>query len=302
MMQLRLKLVFLIIGFACLAAEPARADPPFSGTIFLDPDIITAADPTTFQHSADAGQGYRRMFDRRENNRIHLNAFLFDASYSDGLSIEVQVNPEFGDQAAARAEAVKYAAVIGRLPTCLRAEVRTVWIHKGTRPFGGGNNNLLIHTGQADRYAASGILEETLAHEAAHTSLDRTHAAAPGWLAAQDTDAEFISTYARNHPGREDIAESFLPYLAVSHRSDRISQALANTIAQTIPNRIAYFDGLELDMNPIVLPELPVVTGLTDDSTSRTTSMKSTSRTAASFLSTAGSLIWSVGSPIEVER
>ena len=242
------------------------------------------------------------MFDRRVNNRIHLNAFLFDASYSDGLSIEVQVNPEFGDQAAARAEAVKYAAVIGRLPTCLRAEVRTVWIHKGTRPFGGGNNNLLIHTGQADRYAASGILEETLVHEATHTSLDRTHAAAPGWLAAQAADGEFISTYALNHPGREDIAESFLPYLAVRHRSDRISPSLANTIAQTIPNRIAYFDGLDLDMNPIVLPELPTVTGFTYDPASGTTSMTWTSRPATSLLSAAGSLIWSVGSPIEVER
>jgi hypothetical protein len=223
------------------------------------------------------------MFDRRVNNWVYLNAFLFDAIYTDGLGIEVQVNPEFGDQSTARAEAAKYAPVIGRLPTCLRAEVQTVWIHKGTQPFGGGNNNLLIHTGQADQYAASGILEETLVHEATHTSLDGAHASAPGWVAAQTADGEFISTYARDYPDREDLAESFPPYLAIRYRSDRISLSLSNTIAQTIPNRIAYLDGLALDMNPIVLPAPPILTGFTYDSIAGTMSLTWTTRPLATY-------------------
>ena len=132
-----------------------------------------------------------------------------------------------------------------------REDVETVWIHKGTEPFGGGNNNLLIHIGQADRYLQDGILEETFVHEAAHTSLDATHASAPGWLAAQSADPTFISTYARDFPGREDIAESFLPYLAIRYRLERISPSLANTIVQTMPNRIAYFDNQSFDMHPI---------------------------------------------------
>ena len=33
--------------------------------------------------------------------------------------------------------------------------------------FGGRNNNVLIHTGKADRYETRGILEEALIHEAA---------------------------------------------------------------------------------------------------------------------------------------
>ena len=51
-------------------------------------------------------------------------------------------------------------------------------------------------------FTSKGILEETLVHEAAHTSLDRTHATAAGWLAAQTADGTFISTYARDHPLR----------------------------------------------------------------------------------------------------
>jgi hypothetical protein len=191
------------------------------------------------------------MFDRRVDTWITVEAFLFDATFDDGLTAEVQVNPEFGTADLAEVEANKYAEVIGRLPNALRADVETVWIHMGTAPFGGGNNNLLIHIGQADLYTADGILEETFVHEAAHTSLDAAHATSAGWIAAQAADGVFISTYARDHPQREDIAESFLPYLAVRYRSDRISSSLENIILQTIPNRIAYFDSQNFNMYPI---------------------------------------------------
>jgi hypothetical protein len=230
---------------------PVTTPPPFGGTIFIASDVITSLDPTTFQSLSFAGQGARTMFDRRVNGWITVDAYLFNASFDDGLAAEIQVNPEFGGSNAALAEAEKYVEVIGRLPTALRKDVETVWIHKGTQLFGGGNNNLLIHTGQADLYTADGILEETFVHEAAHTSLDVAHASAPAWLTAQSADLTFISTYARDFPNREDIAESFLPYLAIRYRSDRISQSLANTIMQTMPNRIAYFDNQSFDMYPI---------------------------------------------------
>lgn len=225
--------------------------PPFAGTIFIDPDIITAADPTTYTGLAPTGQASRTMFDRRVADWITVDAFLFDATFDDGLSIEVQVNPEFGDVATARIEAETYAEVIGRLPTALRADVETVWIHRGVEPFGGGNNNLLIHTGQAALYVADGILEETFIHEAAHTSLDASHATAPGWIAAQDADGTYISDYARDFPFREDVAETMVPFVAVRYRSNRITPAMAETISDAIPNRIDYLDGLGLNMYPI---------------------------------------------------
>ena len=231
--------------------QAAHAAPPFSGTIFVDPDIITPSDPTTFEGLVYAGQDSRTMFDRRAG-WITVEAFLFSANFEDRLGAEIQVNPEFGTSEAARSEAEKYGEAIGRLPHALRIDVETVWIHKGTEPFGGGNRNILIHTGQAARYDSDGILEETLVHEAAHTSLDAAHASASGWLAAQTADDEFISTYARDFPDREDIAESFLLYLAVTFRRDRISESLTASILETIPNRIEYFGSLSFDMYPIV--------------------------------------------------
>ena len=228
-----------------------QSAPITSGTIFLDPDIITSSSPGTLASVTYAGTGTRSMFDRRVNAFTSYVAFLFNAVYTDGMTIEIQVNPEFGTSAAALVEAEKYGAVIGQLPTVLRKDVRTSWIHKGVQPFGGGNNNLLIHTGQADIYQASGILEETLVHEAAHTSLDAAHRRSAGWVAAQSADGDFISTYARDNPDREDIAESFLPYLALRHRSDRITASLAASIQQTIPARLRYFDAQSFNMFPV---------------------------------------------------
>ncbi len=251
-MKLQSTVFACLLAFFLFISDIALAQsPPFSGTIFLDPDIITPEDPSTFLSLTDAGRGLRVMFDRRANDWVTRNAYLFIANFDDELELEIQVNPEFGSSDAALKEAEKYAPVLGQLPTVLRKDAKTVWIHKGIEPFGGGNNNFLIHTGQADLYINDGILEETLVHEGAHTSLDNPHASSAAWKAAQAADPTFISTYARDFPDREDIAETFLLYLALRFRADRISEELKNTILETIPNRIAYFDGLMLDMHPI---------------------------------------------------
>ena len=233
-----------------LATTPRT--PPLSGTGFLDADLITASDPTVFQTLTAKGQAERTMFDRRPAAFIKLNAFLFEAKYGDGLTVEIQVNPEFGSSAAAQLQAEKYAPVIGRLPKGLRLSVETVWIHKGIYDFGGGNKNLLIHTERGDEYIASGFLEEIFLHEGVHTSLDDPYATSTGWLAAQKNDqSNFISTYARDNSTREDLAESFVAWFAARHRSSRITSDNASTITQTIPNRLAYFDSLKIDLAPL---------------------------------------------------
>jgi hypothetical protein len=228
-------------------------DPPYSGTIYLDGKIITTADPTAFLSVTDAGQAERSMFDRRLDGWKTFNAYLFNAKFDDGLAAEIWVNPEFGSSDAARIEAKKYGAVIGKLPKAVRTQVKTVSIHQGVQLFGGGEN-LVIHTGQADQYERDGFLEETLLHEACHT-LDAAHSSA-AWIAARTADkGTFISTYARDNPEREDVAESFLCWLAVRYRRDRISKADADKILGAIPNRIAYFDAQAFEMYPIA-PQL----------------------------------------------
>ena len=217
--------------------------PPYLGTVFIDADIITPSDPSALIDVTYAGRGVRKMFDRRPADWVVLNAYLFNARFDDGLSSEVQVNPEFGSVTAATSAANRYARMIGQLPTVLRTEVETVWVHKGEEFWGGGNNNILIHV---DRYVNDprfrDFEEEVLIHEGGHTSMDEDHAASPDWLGAQTADGGFISTYARDNPRREDVAESVLPWLAVRYRSGRISSADTQKILAAIPKRLAYFD------------------------------------------------------------
>lgn len=224
--------------------------PPLNGTIFIDPDIITSADPTALESVTANGTGQRSMYDRRVEDFITVEAHLFDIVFDDGLTAEVRVNPEFA-AADALAAAQKYARALGHLPTILRSEMQTVSIHRGEEAFVGGDNGIVVHTDQAALYESAGILEEALAHEAVHTSLDAAHAASPGWLSAQSMDPTFISGVARDFPTVEDVAESFLPYLAVRHRSDRITTFLEGVINDAIPARLAYFDAQGFNVYPL---------------------------------------------------
>ncbi len=247
---------FLFFHLIFLGLSLSAWSQPYGGTIFVDPDIIVPTDSSAFLQTTYAGRGERTVFDRRIDNWTTINAFLFNVVWNDGLSSVAVVNPEFQTVEAAQLEADKYGRAIGQLPTCLRTDVDEIWIHKGVNLFGGGNRSILIHTGQSRLYENDGILEETLVHEASHTSLDATHALAAGWTHAQQQDPNFISTYARDFPQREDIAESFLLWIAVRFRKDRISKDDFNKITTAIPNRLSYFDEMECDMFPIKIQDI----------------------------------------------
>ena len=237
--------------------------PPFDGTIFITGDIITSTDPSLFNEIEYKGTGSRQMFDRRNGGSFNnVEPYLFDTSFTDGLKTEIQINPEFTlDEATV--EANKYAFLIGQLPTALRKDVETMWIHKGIESYGGGNNNLLVHTGQTERYESyiASIVEETLLHEATHTSLDSYHypnggwtqsgySKGKGWIEAIENDNEcYISTYARDFPYREDLAELMPLYIAVRYFPERISSELRDKILSCNINRIRYLDSQNLDMS-----------------------------------------------------
>jgi len=93
----------------------------------------------------------RNMYDRRTATFHYLGAHCFNMNLSDETKIiEIQVNPEFSKEEA-EVEAKHYGEIIGKMPKCLRTHVHSVWIHKGTLPWGGGNHNLLIHVGEPNR-------------------------------------------------------------------------------------------------------------------------------------------------------
>lgn len=224
--------------------------PPYHGTVFITPNILGPEDPTSLRDVTYIGRGQRVIYDRRPNAWITVNAFLFSVRY-EGAELEFQVNPEFGNREAAQRQVDTYAAALGRLPAVFLSRAQKVQINDGHELFGGNwhDRSFLIHAGQGREYIRNGYLEEVLIHEGAHVSLDGAHANSAGWLAAQMEDGVFISSYARDYPDREDIAESILPYFALRHRSDRLTDNDRAAILAAMPNRVAYLDQQRLDLS-----------------------------------------------------
>ena len=114
-----------------------------------------------------------------------------------------------------------------------------------------------MHTGMTEYYKNfyTGIVKETLIHEAAHTSLDAYHypqrlTNGEGWIEAVNKDGGcYISDYARDYPYRENIAELMPLYVAVKFFPERISNEIRDKILSCSLNRILYLDSLNLDMS-----------------------------------------------------
>jgi len=223
------------------------APPPFANTTSPCSDIIRATDPTAFTGLTYVGEGERDVWDRRVGGGTRLTFVLYNATYDDGMMVEIRVERDtFKEQAEYYAG--KYSKPFGQLPAGVRTRVRALSIMTGIQPWGGGLDDITIHNGIV--YELTNELEETLLHEAAHTSLTDYNLSAE-WKAAQQADNTFISEYARDNPEREDVAESYVAYLAVRYRAARILKTDADKIVQAIPNRIAFFEAQQLAIHPI---------------------------------------------------
>ena len=194
-----------------------------------------------------------KFFDRRVNKFVFEHAYLWTCTFSDGTVSEFQVMYKDFDAVfviPSALDVVKYfGTALGRLPTYMRKDILTVSIMHGNHTFGGGNNNLLIHTGQLETYLKDGTLYENLMHRAAHISLDPRIAGSEDWLTAQLLDSgNFISTYAFNYPSREDVAETYLVWWALKKSTTQkvfLVEAKKREIEKLIKHRLTFFDNLD---------------------------------------------------------
>lgn len=81
-------------------------------------------------------------------------------------------------------------------------------------------------------------------HEAVHTSLDDLHVSEPEWIEAQAADDAFLTSYAAQNPGREDLAETALYAWALQHHPDRISEADEAAWRELVPARLDYIESI----------------------------------------------------------
>ena len=235
--------------FSLVALKDAEAHAISRSTTSVYTDVIRSSDRSVCTVSeAATPRGFRYLRVDPDAPSRSVNAWLFKAHCdSGGNTFEIRVHEDYAASEAASV-AEQYGKAIGRLPKVLRGGIDKVSIYKASFPWRAGGGEIHIYPGRK----SAAQIEETLVHEAAHVSLDPKVEAKSDWLAAQNADGAFISTYAQILPHREDVAESFLAYLAARFRPGRISQNQETTIFRTIPNRIAYFDALlsASDMKP----------------------------------------------------
>jgi len=87
-------------------------------------------------------------------------------------------------------------------------------------------------------------LEETLVHEGSHTSLDGRLYSSDEWITAVDDDDKFSSNYARDHPKREDIAETYLVWFATRYAPEQFTEEALADWECYMENRFRVFDDL----------------------------------------------------------
>lgn len=221
-------------------------------------DIIRADDPSTFHCLEPMGQATRQIWDKRVDGEPLVEAFLFTARFTDGTEIEIAVNPEFGTDAAARDEAMRYTVPLGQLPTTLREGIARFSVHAGDEGFHAGTGQIVVYAGRADQRLTYDHLEESVFHESVHASWDDQHRLAPDWIAAQQADGGFLTDYAANSPEREDLAETALFTFALLHHPDRFPPVDSEDTRRAVPNRIAYIERLLPPGTPLTYSVGPV--------------------------------------------
>ena len=242
------------------------AEPPFGSTNHLA--NIASNDPTTYIGSVYEGVGERiGPYGFSFEETVTVEAYLFRANYTDGPSVEFQIHPEFGSMKASSTAVEFYGPIIGQLPYAVRNGLKNIWVINGDGDrMLGGHGGIYTHYGLDQRNVQpqyGEILEEKLAHEASHASLDDLYKNSKRWLEAVAADGQSISVYGRDNP-IEDPTQSFLAWLGLRYRPDRLTAWERQMIAETIPNRIAFYDSLHLNVEPMAEFKFLINAGLND--------------------------------------
>ncbi len=242
----KMKLV-LSATCAALVATCGFAEPPWGGTVYTDPDIITAEDPSQFQSLKYRGIVNMDHWDHRfegtdQDPEVNADFFRFVAKIKGSPNITIDVNTEFEDQKEAAEVAGIYGFIAGQMPQILRRNMRSIVVHETGDDWSAGSDGwITIHHGNYLGELHDGALEESMFHEGVHTSVDIHVEGRRSWVDAQKADDAFISEYGRDNPDDEDIAESFLLYYAVAMRANRIDPDDIDIVEETIPNRLDFF-------------------------------------------------------------
>ena len=230
-------------------------------TEWKDGDIINKKDPSNFinlsflEKKNVMGYDVRTLTNKYTKDgwgRSSFTVFVFNATFENSKDILINVNDEFKTDKKAKKQAIKWAKIYGQMPNFLKKNVKEITIHKGKAGWAGGQGTIVIHTdyltNENKKYA-----EELMFHELTHASLDWWWGGSVNeekWKNAVSTDKYYISEYAWELPGNEDLAETVLWWYASRCKVDRISKKNNEKVNKFLTNRFKYLDEQNYDMHP----------------------------------------------------
>lgn len=231
------------------------------GSEWKDGDIINKKDPSNFinlsflEKKNVMGYDVRTLSNKYTKDgwgKSSFTVFVFNASFENSKDILINVNDEFKTNKKAKKQAIKWAKIYGQMPKFLKKNVKEITIHKGKTGWAGGKGTIVIHTdyltNENKKYA-----EELMFHELTHASLDWWWGGSVNekkWLNAVSADKHYISEYAWELPGNEDLAETVLWWYASRCKVDRISKKNNEKVNKFLTNRFQYLDEQNYDTNP----------------------------------------------------
>ena len=231
------------------------------GSVWIDKDIITKKDPSSFISLEFIEEKKIEWWDQRTwkvndkqyesiNQKIFFNVFIFRAIFERSHDILIRVNSEFKTQKKAEKQAAIYAKIYGQMPNFLKERARSLTIHKGNFGWLGGNEDVIIYTNLGRAHS-----EEAMFHELAHVSLDFQFGGSINeneWRNSILQDKYYITRYAYDYFFQEDIAETALWWFATKCKPNTISKKNYNKVIKHLPNRLEYLDNQDYDFYPVV--------------------------------------------------
>ena len=216
----------IVLSFSLTDNAYANTDYLLEDNLFTNCDILTKKDPTSFKKMSFIEEKRIKWWDRRKEkmstwDQDYFNAFIFQASFENGHKIQIRVNSEFKNKEKAAKQALKFVFMIGQLPNFIRStNLRTITIHKGEHDWGGGNHDILIHTG-----SKHGACEEEIvaAEVPLHFCRGGRRRAASRWPLRVPGCAGYWQDHCGSRDGRRSAR--FGPSLAQQRRLDNWSGA-----------------------------------------------------------------------------
>ena len=176
------KLLGIVIVSLLVYQSNLSAAPPFDNIVWINKEIITSKDPTTFQKLIYEGEQKIKMWVNiskkvggKNAREKKLKAYVFTVYYEDNNPIIIQVSPKFESKEKAEEQALKYGKMIGRLPTFLKKGMKTIDLNKSDAKWF-TRDSMVIHAGYfTTRGAGLEFHEEVMLHEAGHVSISNAY-------------------------------------------------------------------------------------------------------------------------------